>query len=290
MNKIFDSFSTRETALLIWIFIALTLCLFNKTIKQSLIGIVKALFVDKIILSLFLFFIYTVFCVLILSILNFWNITLLKDTIFWSIGFGFVTLVNSNKINSKAYFKEIFKDSIKGTIFIEFIVNFFTFNLLAELIILPIITIVSIMQAIASSNKKHKLIETFFNKLFFYFSIFIFSFSLYKTIINYNELFTFDNFKSLILPVILTITFLPFIYFFNLYVKYEALWIMLKCMIEDKNERKRVKYQILRTANFNIDKLVSITKNIAKPIYIFNDTSLNMIKQISKGNYISNKD
>jgi hypothetical protein len=288
MNKILDSFSTRETALLAWIGIALVLCLFNKGIRTSLVGVVKALFANKIILSLLAFFSHTAFYVLILTILGLWDIALLKDTVFWALGFGFVALVNINKVNSKAYFKETFKDAVKGTILIEFIANFFTFSLLAELIILPIVVIAAMMQAVASFKEEHKPVENFIKNLFLYFSIFVFLFSLYKTVASYREVFTFDNFKSLMLPVVLTITFLPFMYLFNLYVKYEMLWVTLKFMIRDKAERKKVKRQILWVANFNVDKLVSITKNIAKPVNVYNDTSLEMVKRISKGSYIGN--
>jgi hypothetical protein len=59
-------------------------------------------------------------------------------------------------------------------------------------------------------------------------------------------------------------------------------------MVRDENERKRVKRQIMLIANFDINKLVSISKNIAKPVNVYNDLSVTMIKQISKGKYIGN--
>jgi hypothetical protein len=286
MNEILNSFSTREAALIIWILIALIFCLLKKSIRESLFGILKALMANKILISILLFFTHTSFYVFILLKLGLWDKSLLKDTIFWTIGFGFVALMNVNKVNNKTYFKQLFFDAIKWTIVIEFIVNFFTFSLITELILLPVIVLSATMQAVASFEEKHKQVEILLKKFLLYLSLSIFFFSLYKTITNYSDLFTFDNFKSFILPVILSMTFLPFMYLYSLYVKYETLWVTLKFIIRNDKDRKRVKRYILWVANLNINKLVSISQNIAKPINIYNDLSLDMIRKVSNNKYI----
>lgn len=233
-----------------------------------------------------IFYTYRTLCFLYFYKVGLWNVAFLKDTIIWTLSFGFVSLVNINKVNDTKYFKNVFFDAIKWTIAIEFVVNFFTFSLTKEIILVPTIVFSAMMQAFASFDPKHKQVETLMKNFLMYFSIFVFLFLLYKTIEKHSELFTVDNLKSFILPVFLTITFLPFMYFYNLLIKYEELWVRLKFSIRNKKIRQRVKRQILLAANFNIDKLVSISKNIAKPINVYNDLSNNMVKQISKGSYI----
>lgn len=75
-------------------------------------------------------------------------------------------------------------------------------------------------------------------------------------------------------------------YFYNLLVKYEILWLRLRYIIKTDKDRNRVKHQILWIANINIDKLVNISDNIAEPINIYGDLSNDMIKKVSKGRYI----
>jgi hypothetical protein len=285
MDKFFDSLSTRELSWAIWILIALTGCMFSKNIRQSLFGILKALFAWKISVSLLVFFLHTALYVFILFKIKLWDISLIKDTAIWTFGFGFVSLVNVNKINDNAFFKKIFVDTIKWTIAIEFIVNFFTFSLTKELIIVPIIVFSAMMQAFASLKSEHKQVENLFKYVLTVLGLFIFFFSLYRTIEQHSQLFTIDNLKSFLLPVFLSITFLPFMFMYNLLVKYEELWTRLNFSIRNKQDRQRVKRQILWVANFNIDKVVSISKNIAKPVNVYNDFSSKMIKTISKGKY-----
>jgi len=286
MNNILDSFSTREIALLIWIAIALILMLFNNGIRKSIAGVFKALFFKEFMLVLFLFLLHTLFYVFILHKVNLWDKSLLKDTIFWAFGFGFVTMLNVNKLNSISDFKQLLIESIKWTIVIEFFVNFFTFSLTKELLILPILVWFSMMQVTASFDPKHRQVETVLNFIIGSFSVFIFFFSLYKTITNSSDFFTIENLKTFQLPVVLSITFLPFLYIFNLILKYETLWIVLNCNITEKRIRQSTKRKILLIANFNIDKVVSISGNIAKPINIYHDFSSDMVKKVSKGRYV----
>ncbi len=286
MDKIFDSLSTRELAWAIWILIALIACMFSKNMRQSFLEIFKALFSWKIFLSLLAFFLHTALYVFLFFKIGLWNISLLKDTVIWTLGFGFISLLNINKVNDSRHFKTVFFDTIKWTIAIEFIVNFFTFSLTKELIIVPIIVFSAMMQAFASIKSEHKQVENLFKYILTAFGLFIFLFSFYKTIEQHSQFFTADSLKSFLLPVFLSIVFLPFMYMYNLLVKYEELWTRLNFSIRNKQVRKRVKRQILCVANFNIDKLVSISKNIAKPVNVYNDYSYKMIKTISKGKYI----
>ena len=79
---------------------------------------------------------------------------------------------------------------------------------------------------------------------------------------------------------------MPFIYLLAVYAKYEILNIRLNMQIEDKKIRNELKKHILSVATINIDKITSISSNIAKPTNIYNDYSLEMVKTISKGKYV----
>lgn len=286
MDKIFDSLSNREIAWIIWIIIALTACMFSNNIRQSFFGIIKALLAWKILVSILIFFAHTALWVFLLYKMGLWDKSLLKDTVVWALSFGFVSLVSVNKVNGSKYFKTVFFDTIKWTIAIEFIINFFTFSLAKELIFAPVLFFSAMMQAAASFKPEHKQIENLFKYILTTIGVAFFILSLYKTIEQHSQLFIFYNLKSFLLPVFLSLTFLPFMYLYNLLVKYEELWTRLNFSIKNKRDRQIVKREILWVANFNIDKLVRISKNIGKPINVYNDFTNEMVKTISKGEYV----
>ncbi len=286
MNKILDSFSTRETALIIWLIIVIVLMLFGEKQRNSLFGVLKALFVKDLIFVLFLFAIHTFIYIFILHKIGYWDKSLLKDTLFWFIGFGIITIFKVNDINTNSDFKKLILESISWTIIIEFLVNFYTFSLTIELLMLPFLTFISMVQVYASYDKKNKEADLLMKIVIMSSATFIFIFSFYKTISNSNDFFTLENLKTFLFPVILSITFLPFLYIFNLVVKYELLWVVLNCNILEKRIRQSTKRKIILIANLNIDRVVSISRNIAKPINIYHDFSYNMIKKVSKGKYV----
>ena len=70
------------------------------------------------------------------------------------------------------------------------------------------------------------------------------------------------NWKSLLHPVIMTILFLPFAYMLALYMTYEVLFIRVDFLTRDKKVARRLKRQIILTANLNIERLNRISKNL----------------------------
>ncbi len=293
ISEILKSISNREKALLIWLTLLLIVILFNKGIRQSLweeitLLFAKEIFAKEILFPILALTLNTAFFVFLLYKLNLWDFSLLKDTIFWFVGLGFITLINVNKANDINYFKNFVLDTLKWTIIVEFIINFISFNLWIELIILPIMTMAGRIQVLAERNIKHQAVKKLMEYFIAYFSLFVFCCSLYLTIKQHENFLSIQTLKTFILPMVLSLTLLPFIYLFNLLVKYQSLWKVLKSNIRDKKLRAKVKKRILWIANFNINKVVSITENIAKPILLYNDFSSEMIRTVSEGQYIGN--
>lgn len=282
MNEFIKSFSNRETALFVWGFAILGVIMLKKDIRKVFIGVLKAFFVKKIFLVFASFILYISLWIFILFKIGFWDKSLLKDTILWTFGFASLTIINVNKVKSKAYFKEIFIDSIKWAVVIEFIVSFYTFSLRTELLILPIVTFAAIMQVFSKREEEYKQVNTLMTKFLLMFSIIIFVYTLYKTVTLWSALMTTDNFKSFLLPIFMTILFMPFIYALALVIEYEQLFIRLDFLTKDKEQAKKIKYQILQIASFDLDKLGNISKNIAKQLLIDKDNSFENIKRISQ--------
>lgn len=62
------------------------------------------------------------------------------------------------------YISKILKDNVKASIFIEFLMSTFTFNIWIELAIIPIVTVISIINMFLEKSKEYekirKLLET----------------------------------------------------------------------------------------------------------------------------------
>ncbi|MGE8537690.1 MAG: hypothetical protein ACN6NI_00260 [Acinetobacter sp.] len=254
-----DQFNTREIASITWgtIFI-IVLVLYsvkNPQLRNSLIAVIKAFFQIKIITSILLITTYLLIVVFILYQIKIWDFSQLKNTFFWYVFFAIGTMFSLNTIkeNSKDFFIDTIKSSINLSVFLQFITNFYTFNFIIELIIVfPIISILALFSTVAQHNPKHIKVK----KLCDYLLTFIFLFFLIHFLIQiYRDFTNFAKYQTLqdfFIPIILTTLYLPFFWFFLLYIKYEEIFVRLHFFIDSKKLIALTKFLVI--INFRTQK------------------------------------
>jgi len=255
-----DIFSTREIALFIWIMVFVVLVSLKGSVRKSIFGLFKSFF------SLFRIFailtIYVLVTLYFLNLIGLWDKSLTKDTAFWFFTVAMVTFFKINDAKDFKFFKEIILDSVKWIVVIEFLINFYTFSLWKELILVPIIVFISLILAYSETDKKYEPVEKVFRNIISIIGLVLLVYIIYETVIEFKKTFTVQNLKSLLHPVIMTFLFLPFAYLLALYMTYEMLFIRVDFLTRDKRVARKVKRQIIFTANLNIERLNRISKNL----------------------------
>lgn len=265
-------FNNREIALLLWLAVIVLAVLLSK-LRKSLVPIVKILTSKMFLIIFSLIGAYLFGIILLLKNFEIWQTSNLKDVLFWLFTVGLILVFKINDAKSNAYFKGIFLSAIKWTIILEFVVNLYSFSLFTEIVILPVLVFLAMTQAVAEMDEKHKVVSKFLQNVIALAGLSIFSYSLYKTVINFEAVLTFQNLVSFLLPSTITILFIPFVYFLALYSTYESYFIHLDFMTVKKDKVKETKKLILRIANINLDKLLRIKKNFEKRVF-YDDTNL----------------
>ncbi len=185
-----------------------------------------------------------------------------KDTVFWFFTVAIFTFFTVNKAEDLGFFKEIIVDSIKWIVVIEFLVNFYTFSLSTELILVPIFVFISVVQGYSQTDKKHERVEKLFKSITAIIGLFLLVYVVYETLVEFQKAFTIQNLKSLLHPILMTGFFLPFAYILALFMIYEMLFVRVDFLTRDKKLGGRLKRQILWTANLNFNRLKRISKNL----------------------------
>jgi len=267
MSNFFNMFSTREIALAIWFLIFLIFVCRTKGVRGSIDGVIKAFFAKKLILVFSTLILYILILVFILSHIEFWDISLLKDTFLWLIFSGIVLFMNINKVESVNYFTKLIKDNIKIIAIWEFLFNFYTLNLIGELIFIPVVSLFSIMEVFAEHSSKqeksHKKVVTLCKNVLGLIGFGMIVFVLYRTITEYDLLLSVSNIKSFLLPILLVILTLPYFYFLAVYMRYENLYMRVSTFLKYKGKEyvKNAKIQILISANISLIKLFRVDRN-----------------------------
>lgn len=246
--------NNRDIAVLVWLALAAILLSLKADIRDAFKDVVRAFLDRRIILILATAAIYVALCVLLLSKLNAWQWSNLKTTLVWALTFGFVSLIEVVRIDEDStYFRKVLRDALAGTAIVTFIAEFYTFNLLAELFLVPVISIVTIMQATASFRPEHARVGKLLGNVLTGIGLFIFFYAAYRTVVEFSDFATFETVREFMIPILLTILFIPFAYLFATYVIYQALFIRTDWVIEDPELRKYAKLQAILAFHINHD-------------------------------------
>jgi hypothetical protein len=257
MVMILNIFNNREIASGIWLTIFFLFMLVKKDIRQSLFDVLKAFFHIKILIPLISMIAFVSGTITVLYLIKFWDISLLKDSIIWFCFSGIAIAFNSaTSKSSENLFKRNILDNIRIIVFIEFLVNVYTFSLVAELLIMPFMALVVMMGTVAQTDKKYLRVEKLMNGIQMIFGIIVLVYAVGNVISDYKNFGSIDTLKQFLLPFVLSILFMPFVYFLAVFSSYEELLIRLDLGIEKSNELKRyAKRKIFRHCLFSLKKL-----------------------------------
>ena len=283
MERLFDVLSTREVALLSWILFGICAMMFKKDLRNGLGQIIKILFSKQIGTILVMLTLYVCLLLTILYKVKLWDISLFKDTIFWYCTSAIVLLFSVNKAKDNAFFKIIVSENLKWAIILEFIINFYTFSLMAELIIIPVITFLLLLQAFASRDEKNIQVSKLLEYITGSIGLILFAYAIYITFIHYEIVFTIHNLFSFMLPPILTILLIPFLYVLAVYMNYELLFIRIDFLTNDDEKRNKLKRAIIFAANLNLNYIKAIDSKLNKFDLYHEDNFTLLYESIKKG-------
>lgn len=271
MREILLSLNNREIAFGIWfLFIFLISLICSKSVRRFTLGFFK-IFLGKALFTILIAFSFIGFELLLLMKIGYWEKSFLKDLLIWISTVAFIYLYNFEKFKEISYFKKAIKDNFKVILLLEFISNSFSFSFTTELILFPIVGILALILGVLEAKVEDvlgipELTRTKIKKtLYLLLNIYIITvivFSLKMAYFNLNELITLSNLKLFLLPIIMTMLFLPFMYLLVLKESYRELFFRIDLFIVDKQQASQIKRFVFHMVNLSLSKLVSLNKKI----------------------------
>lgn len=257
-------FSSREIAVSIWIIILCVWGLANPNVRQSAYKVFQALRHKSIICSILSLFAYVSLITYFLYICRLWDLNLLKDTCIWVLFTALNILLNVHKARDFTFFKQLMAGNIKIALVIEFLFNFYTFPLLIELIILPLITLLVLMQSyiMREQNQKYedKITVSCIDQTLSLAGYIIFIYVLWMTVKDYQNLFSIATLKTFLLPILLTILSIPYFYVIALIVEYDSVLMIIRHTRRNDNPNvaEDMIKATIRYANVNLKSLSKV--------------------------------
>lgn len=261
--------SSRECTTIIWGVILIIYVITKKETRNASYNVIKIFFGKKLRILWIVYFLYVVGITSLFSKLSLWKNVYLKDVIIWTLFSGLINYMNAvSREADENYIIKLIKENLKLIIIFEFIMSTFTFNILVELLIIPIFTLISILSFVSERDAKYKNVYKLTNSVS---GILGFVF-LYKTIevgVNeYQQLNVRDTLISFLIPIIYLVLTLPLIYIISLYSKYELLFLRMSFKEgNDKKVNKKRRFDVLRICNISVKKVRIFTYEFLPRMY-----------------------
>lgn len=272
--------STREWATLIWgcIFMLYVLC--HREIRKSLWNVIVIFFDKKLRILWEIILLYVLTITMVFCYLPIWENIYIKDIIIWFLFSGLIYCMNA--VSSEAdetYIKKILKDNLKFTMILEFFMS--TFNIWIELAIIPVITIIIVMNVIAERKEEYKSVHKLLDSILAIAGFWIFYETIKIGINEYKQLNIINTLVSFMIPIVYLILIIPLEYILELYSKYEVLFLRMTFK-EEKDKRIRLHHRtaIFRECNFSVRKILLFQREYMIQMYaLMKEDEFNQLMQ-----------
>ncbi|MFH1614294.1 MAG: hypothetical protein ABIG61_04315 [Planctomycetota bacterium] len=232
--------NNREIASLFW-FLALIAFVVRKNpaIINSFKSVIDILFSKKLLTLFGIIAIYMALATLLLKYLGYWEFSLLKGTVYWIASVGIVSIFKVCEQNqNKSFLKKFILSNIGFIVVIQFLCDEYTFPLWSELLIVPFMAVLAMMGVVAAYKDDTKAVSKVANFILGALGFAILLNAIRGAYHDSENLVSMVNLKSVILPLVYSLAFLPVIYLFAVYTTYENLSVHLSIKHNSEMVRK----------------------------------------------------
>lgn len=258
-----DIFNNREISIAFWIFVLAVWGATHSSVKKSFYNLIKT-FGNRLLLTVFgLMAVYIGLLIYGLHEVGLWDTGQLKNTIIWSVFVAAVSLVRSNAIaDDPHYYRNAIKDNLKLVVVLEFIIAFYTFDLWLELLIVPFAVMAGGMLAVAQSNKEYEPAEKFINNILALFGGSLVAYAIYNLYQDFELFAKAQTLTDFVLPPLLSLLFLPFLFIMALYSNYQSAFIRLQFSLDDSSLQSFAKRHAIIGFHIHSGLLKRWTRNL----------------------------
>ncbi|MDO6501216.1 hypothetical protein [Photobacterium sanguinicancri] len=231
-----EIFNNRELVIALWV-VAISFYVLKspkmKDVRKSFKRVIEAFFVKTIMSVLSLMIIYMGTIVYMLSEMGLWNVEQVKNTLFWGASVGLMSLFKLETIKTdENFFKHSVVGNLKLLALIQFVVSVYSFPLLGEVVLVPLLAFIGAMLAIAGTDEKYVAVKRLLEYLLSTFGLLVIGYTIYMLITNFGEIAKEKTLYDFIVPPLLTLFYLPFIFIMMVYSTYEQVSVRLRYSIK----------------------------------------------------------
>jgi hypothetical protein len=218
-------FNNREIATAIWLSIFVLWVLTKPNVRDAIANVFSVLLKWKLLVCIAAMVLYTAAIVAVLYFIGFWQLSMTKDTVLWFCFTAFVMVMRyATSRNDDSIFRAVIADSLKLIIFVEFIIGTYVMSLPAELVFVPFITLLVTVDAFAKLDDKYADVAKITTFLVSVIGLAVLGYAIWRAVGDFRNLGTLATIRTVALPPLMSIAFIPFVYCLVVIITYELIF------------------------------------------------------------------
>lgn len=228
-------------------------------------GVLRALGSRHLVSAITLMTMYVVMIIYGLACLGLWDFSLLKGSLIWFFSVAIFSLFQVNKFSESPHkIRELVADSFKLVVVVEYLVGAYTFHIVVELVLVPLIVFLSAMVAFAETKPEYESVHKFLNAVLAIVGTAILGAVMYLLVKDFDQVANRQAASDFVLPVILSALYTPFIAFMAVYSTYQTVLIRLQYSIKKRHVELYASFVAMLIFNVRTELLKRWSSNVAK--------------------------
>lgn len=261
-------FSSREIAIGFYLFLIGVWIMAQEKTRNGAIQVLKAACNRKLAVPFVLLLLYA--CALVLGVSHFWfwKCYYIKDIVVWVLFVGVPLCYKAIDHKNGHYFRDSVFSNLRFTALVEFLSGTFTFSLIAELIIQPVVAFLFLLQEVSKRDEKYSSVAKLISSILSVGGLWLLYATLKKAIEEYSQLNTTDLLVSFCIPLLFSLLYLPAALFLALYAKYEIIFKRISfCTKNNKSICRRQKWAVFRACGLSYNNVCRFEQNYLYHLY-----------------------
>lgn len=220
MSALWNALDNREKSLLIWTLAILAWILWKPDIRSSFAAVIRTLVARPLGPLLLGAVIYVAAVVGLAAVAGTWTLPLVGVTVLWCLGPGRSMFFNATAAaKDPHYLRTVLRGILAWVLIVEFLASLYIFNLVVELLLLPVVTLVVLTAYVSESKPELAPAKRLLDALLTIFGIALLARAGIALATDFDDFATVENLMRLVLPPALTLAFLPYMYLLLAYVR-----------------------------------------------------------------------
>ncbi len=245
--------NTRETAALVWVVLALGIAVTIPSLRVIVIEGVKIATKPFVAIMLAATTLLTAAITLCLAWFGYWRASMIPATVAWFVG---TAIVGTFSMGGVGELRRLATRTVAFAAVVEFVSNAYTFPLPVELLLVPSVVILVTLTSFADRRPEFAITRAPLKVL----CAALFVGTLTPTIVylvqHAGQLASADRAREFLLPLILTVAFLPYFYLVQMVVAWQTALSMLKSQMQDRPSLlKAARRALIRSCHASLPRI-----------------------------------